>query len=220
MTGIGLVPKIPGLLSEPVMRWLVGSGRAKSSKSSVPKGCDASRQEDDRVIGLEWCCVSEEATRSQYRRRFGTKVEIPISKRFCGAPLIQAGALWPLDLTGAGPNPEAPSRYRDWPLSSYWPVEKDQAWQALKQDQLRERADLRATHREEYAALSRQHAAERLGISEQHRSQQLQHDANRVAARFSRHPGMAAQQRAAVQAVRLRHHAGLHGNAPGPAEAA
>ena len=99
-------------------------------------------------------------------------------------------------------------------------IEKDQAWQALKQQQLQEWNDLRNTHREEYAALTRQHVAERLGISEQHRSRQLVHDANRIAARFSRHPGLAAQQSAAVQAIRLRHNAGLHGNAPGPAEAA
>jgi MobA/MobL family len=99
-------------------------------------------------------------------------------------------------------------------------VEKDQAWQLLRQQQLQERSELRETHREEYASLSRQHISERLGISEQHRSQQLVHDANRIAARFSRHPGLAAQQTAAMQAIRLRHNAGLHGNGPGPAEAA
>ncbi len=98
-------------------------------------------------------------------------------------------------------------------------IEKDQLWQTLKQQHLQQRVDLRSTHREEYAALTRQHAAERLGISQQHRSQQLLQDANRIAARFSKHPGLAAQQSAAVQAIRMRHNAGLHGNAPSPAEA-
>jgi len=82
-------------------------------------------------------------------------------------------------------------------------IEKDQAWQALRQDQMQERLDLRATHREEYTALSRQHIAERVGINEQHRAQHLQRDANRMAARFSGHQGMATQQRAALQAIRL-----------------
>ena len=89
-------------------------------------------------------------------------------------------------------------------------VEKDQAWQALKKEQGQERLDLRATHREEYAALTRQHTAERLGIAEKHRV--LQHDANRVAARFGGNQGLAAQQRAAVQIMRLKHNAGV---APG-----
>lgn len=89
-------------------------------------------------------------------------------------------------------------------------VEKDQAWQALKKEQAQERLDLRATHREEYAALTRQHTAERLGIAEKHRV--LQHDANRVAARFGGNQGLAAQQRTAVQIMRLKHNAGV---APG-----
>ena len=99
-------------------------------------------------------------------------------------------------------------------------VEKDQAWQALRKEQGQERLDLRATHREEYAALTRQHTAERLGIAEKHRAHDLQRDANRVAARLGGHSGMAAQQRAAVNIIRLKHNAGL---APGaeitPAEA-
>ncbi len=99
-------------------------------------------------------------------------------------------------------------------------VEKDQAWQALQMEQGQERLDLRATHREEYAALTRQHTAERLGIAEKHRAQDLQRDANRVAARFGGHLGMAAQQRAALNIIRLKHNAGI---APGaeitPAEA-
>ncbi|MGO9174288.1 MAG: MobA/MobL family protein [Rhodomicrobium sp.] len=99
-------------------------------------------------------------------------------------------------------------------------VEKDQAWQALNKEQGQERLDLRATHREEYAALTRQHTAERLGIAEKHRAQELQRDANRVAARLGGHLGMAGQQRAAVNIIRLKHNAGI---APGaeitPAEA-
>ena len=99
-------------------------------------------------------------------------------------------------------------------------VEKDQAWQALKKEQGQEQLDLRTTHREEYAALTRQHTAERLGIAEKHRAHDLQRDANRVAARLGGHFGMAAQQRATVNIIRLKQNAGL---APGaeitPAEA-
>ncbi len=87
-------------------------------------------------------------------------------------------------------------------------IEKDQAWQRLKKTQLQERLDLRNSHREEYAALSRQHIAERLGIAGQHNAQQLQRDANRVSARFAGHQGMAAQQKAALQAIRLGQRAG------------
>jgi hypothetical protein len=82
-------------------------------------------------------------------------------------------------------------------------IEKNQAWQGLQQDQRQERLDLRATHRKEYTAVIRQHIAERVGTSEQHHAQHLQHSANRIAARFSGHEGMAAQQRVAVQAIRL-----------------
>ncbi len=99
-------------------------------------------------------------------------------------------------------------------------VEKDQVWQALRQSQLQERLDLRATHREEYTALSRQHAAERLGVSEQRRAQELQRDAASIAARFSKHPGMAAQQQVALRAIQLNHKAGRDGAALNPAQAA
>jgi hypothetical protein len=98
-------------------------------------------------------------------------------------------------------------------------IEKDQAWQALRQGQMQERLDLRAAHREEFTALSCQHIAERLDINEQHRAKQLQHDANRIAARFSAYPGMAAQQRAAVQAIHLAAKAGREGAALNPAAA-
>ena len=90
-------------------------------------------------------------------------------------------------------------------------VEKNQAWQALKQTQTKERLDLRAAHREEYAALTRQHAAERLGIAKKHREQDLQRDANRISARFGARQGMAAQQAAALKIIRLKWNAGLAG---------
>jgi MobA/MobL family len=92
-------------------------------------------------------------------------------------------------------------------------VEKDQAWQGLKQGQMQERLDLRNSHREEYTALTRQHAAERLGIAEKHRGQELQRDANRLAARFGGKQGMEAQQMAALKIIRLKQNAGLAGGA-------
>jgi hypothetical protein len=99
-------------------------------------------------------------------------------------------------------------------------LQKDAAWQALRKQQLQERLDLRAAHREEYSALTRQHVAERLGTDEQRRAQQLQQDANRIAARFAGHQGMAAQQGAAQQAIRLSHKASRDNAAPNPAETA
>lgn len=98
-------------------------------------------------------------------------------------------------------------------------TEKNEAWQALRKSQFDERIDLRNTHREEYSALTRQQVAERLGLGERHRAKQLQRDANRVAARFSGHPGMAAQQRAAQQAIRLSQKASRDNAAANPAAA-
>ncbi len=82
--------------------------------------------------------------------------------------------------------------------------QKNEAWEALKESQLKERNDLRAAHREEYTALARQHAAERRGAEEQQRAQDLQRGLARIAARVSGHQGMANQQRAAVQTIRLK----------------
>jgi hypothetical protein len=98
-------------------------------------------------------------------------------------------------------------------------IEKDAVWQKLQQTQLQERLDLRNAQREEYTALARQQIAERMGVSEQHRAQTLQRAANRIAAQFSRHPGMAAQQNAAIRATRL-HDPRHEGIALNPAEAA
>jgi len=82
-------------------------------------------------------------------------------------------------------------------------LEKDRAWHALRRRHKQERLGLRATHGDEYTALIRQHIAERVGSSEQFRAQQVQRDAIPVVARFSGGLGMAAQQRVAVQAIRL-----------------
>jgi hypothetical protein len=99
-------------------------------------------------------------------------------------------------------------------------IEKDQAWQALRQNQMQERFDLRAMHRDEYTALSRQQVAEQLGFSERHRAQELQRGANRLAARFSGYAGMAAQQGAAQGAIRLAHKASRHNASVRPDEIA
>ncbi len=80
-------------------------------------------------------------------------------------------------------------------------IEKDHVWKTLRQTQLEERSDLRAAHRDEYAALARQHSAERLGVVEEHRAEGLQRQTNRIEARLSAHPGMAAQQQAAIKLV-------------------
>jgi hypothetical protein len=96
-------------------------------------------------------------------------------------------------------------------------IQKDEVWQALRKEQLKERLDLRAAHREEYAALTRQHVAERLGTDERLRAKQLQRDANRVSARFAGNQGMAAQQGAAQQAIRLSHKASRDHAAINPA---
>jgi hypothetical protein len=89
-------------------------------------------------------------------------------------------------------------------------IEKDQAWQALRNDQLNDRLGLRTTHRDEYATLSRQQVHERLGIGERIRAKSLQSGANRLAARFSGYAGMTAQQGAAQGAIRLARKASLH----------
>ncbi len=97
-------------------------------------------------------------------------------------------------------------------------LQKDEAWQALRKEQFNERVDLRAAHREEYSALTRQHVAERLGVGERCRAEELQQRADRLAARFAGHQGMAAQQGAAQQAIRLSHKAIRDNAAANPAE--
>ena len=98
-------------------------------------------------------------------------------------------------------------------------IEKDMAWQALRQTQLEERLDLRAEHRGEYTALGRQHIAERLGTSEKHRAKHLLRQANRIEGRLSRHPGMAAQQQAAFKLMHS-HAAGTNGMGLNPEHSA
>jgi hypothetical protein len=99
-------------------------------------------------------------------------------------------------------------------------AEKDQAWQALRHDQLTERLDLRAGHREEYTALTRQHVAERLGTGERIRAKSLQSAGNRLAARYSGYGSMAAQQGTAQRAIRLARKAKQHKGAMKPQQTA
>ncbi len=94
--------------------------------------------------------------------------------------------------------------------------QKNEAWEAMKASQQTERLDLRASHREEFTALTRQHVAERIGIAEQRRAQQLQRNTNRVSAGMSGHQGMANQQKAAVQAIRLKQTMRQPSNVNGP----
>ncbi len=99
--------------------------------------------------------------------------------------------------------------------------EKNTAWQALKEQQAKERLELRMAHREESGAMTRQHVAEQLSIKEQRRAQDLQRDTNRIAGRMSGHQGMANQQKVAVQTIRLNNNAQPHPQAAlSPAEAA
>ena len=98
-------------------------------------------------------------------------------------------------------------------------IEKDHVWKTLRQTQLEERHNLRAAHREEFTALARQHSAERLGVCEEHRAEDMQRQANRIEARLSAHPGMAAQQQAALKLVHS-HAAGRKGMGPDPARSA
>ena len=98
-------------------------------------------------------------------------------------------------------------------------IEKDHVWQELRQTQLEERVDLRVAHRDEYAALARQQVAERLGTSEKHRAKHLLRQANRIEGRLSRHPGMAAQQQAALKLLNS-HAAGKNGMGLNPEHSA
>jgi hypothetical protein len=84
---------------------------------------------------------------------------------------------------------------------------KNDAWLALKENQAKERHDLRMAHREESAAMTRQHVAELLSVRERARAQELQHKTNRIGAQHHGHQGMANQQKAAFEIMRLRHRA-------------
>ena len=98
-------------------------------------------------------------------------------------------------------------------------IEKDHAWQGLRETQLEERVDLRVAHRDEYAALTRQHIAERIGTGEKHRAKHLLRQANRIEGRLSKHLGMATQQQAAIKLVQS-HAAGRNGMGLNPEQSA
>jgi hypothetical protein len=107
--------------------------------------------------------------------------------------------------------------------------QKNEAWQALRESQLQERAELRAAHRDEYAAMTRAHIAEQKALAQQLRAQdsmrdpnalaelaakmerrhaeRLQQQTNRIAAGMTNHAGMPLQHKAAVQTIGLRHRA-------------
>lgn len=69
--------------------------------------------------------------------------------------------------------------------------------------QEQERLDLRAAHRQETSALTRQQIAERLGVHEKWRALGLGRQANRIDARLTAKQGMAAQQKAALDTIKL-----------------
>ena len=94
--------------------------------------------------------------------------------------------------------------------------EKDKAWRALQANQEKERADHREQHRQEAAALARQHIAERLGMHEKWRGKNLDRLASRIDARLTAHQGMAAQQKAALDTIKLHAKASSTKSAGGP----
>lgn len=81
--------------------------------------------------------------------------------------------------------------------------EKDAAWKAMLAQQEKERLDLRTQHSKETTALARQHFAERFGMHEKWRALSLDRQAGRIDARLTMNQGMAAQQRAAVETIKL-----------------
>ncbi|MGO9545794.1 MAG: MobA/MobL family protein [Rhodomicrobium sp.] len=86
--------------------------------------------------------------------------------------------------------------------------EKDAAWKALWTQQEKERLNLRSAHRKEISALTRQHIAERLGVHEKWRARSHDKHANRIDARLSTHQSMAAQQKAALDTIKLHSRTG------------
>ncbi len=94
--------------------------------------------------------------------------------------------------------------------------EKDKAWQAMKASQDKERLDLREQHRQEAAALARQHIAERLGMHEKWRGHHLDRMTSRIDARLTTQQGMAAQQKAALDTMKLHAKANQTKSAGGP----
>ncbi len=97
--------------------------------------------------------------------------------------------------------------------------EKDAAWKAMLAGQEQERLDLRTAHRQETSAMARQHIAERLGVHEKWRALGLDHQANRIDARLTAKQGMAAQQKAALDTIKLHARTGQTARAGGDAAA-
>ncbi|MGO8842831.1 MAG: MobA/MobL family protein [Methyloceanibacter sp.] len=81
--------------------------------------------------------------------------------------------------------------------------EKNAVWTAMYATQEKERLDLRTAHRQETSAMARQHIAERLGVHEKWRALGLGRQANRIDARLAAKQGMAAQQKAALDTIKL-----------------
>ena len=94
--------------------------------------------------------------------------------------------------------------------------EKDAAWKAMQARHEKERLDLRTLHRQETSALARQQVTERLALHEKWRAQALDKQANRIDARLTAHQGMAAQQQAALETIKLHAQASRTAAAGGP----
>src|SRR5208282_4079494 len=97
--------------------------------------------------------------------------------------------------------------------------EKDAAWKAMLAGQEQERLDLRAAHRQETSTLTRQQIAERLGVHEKWRALSLGRQANRIDARLTAKQGMAAQQKAALDTIKLHARTGQTARPGGDAAA-
>ena len=97
--------------------------------------------------------------------------------------------------------------------------EKDAAWKAMLAGQEQERLDLRAAHRQETSTLTRQQIAERLGVHEKWRALSLGRQANRIDARLTAKQGMAAQQKAALDTIKLHARTGQGARSGGDAAA-
>lgn len=89
--------------------------------------------------------------------------------------------------------------------------EKDTAWKAMMAGQEQERLDLLGLHRKENSALSRQHIAERRGVHEKWRAIYLGRRTDALDVRLTTRQGMAAQQKAAVDTIKLHNKAGRDG---------
>ena len=85
--------------------------------------------------------------------------------------------------------------------------------------QEQERLDQRAAHRQETSALTRQQIAERLGVHEKWRALGLGRQANRIDARLTAKQGMAAQQKAALDTIKLHARTGRAASPDGDAAA-